>query len=412
MSQRESFRLSRHVDGYDLALELTGENADRLIDRALTAAETEMSRALKKESVVESGYAGIIGASAPMQALFRMMEKIKTTDSTVLVLGENGTGKELVAKGLHKTSKRAGKNFVATNCSAFNDNLLESELFGHKRGSFTGASNDKMGLFEAAHHGTFFMDEVGDMSAALQVKLLRVLQEGTLTPVGGTEQKKVDVRIIAATNRDLETMVKEKTFREDLYYRLHVVALRIPPLRDRKDDIPRLVSAFMHRLSEREKTNKTFARKAMARLMAHHWPGNVRELENEVERAWVLSGDATVIDEDVLNPALLRIQNIAPLDLVKLATLPPPAAIPATGQATTDSTPSPPPSEPNPHAIPSDLLNAPMPEAVEKLEKQMITAALERAKSNRTKAAELLGISRRNLIRKIADLGLEDLGKA
>ena len=180
-----------------------------------------------------------------MQQIARLIEKVAPTQCTVLITGENGTGKELVAQAIHRASPRANRPFVAANCSAFNDNLLESELFGHRRGAFTGASGDKRGLFEEADTGTFLLDEVGDMSPALQVKLLRVLQEGTFMPVGGTQTKKVDVRIIAATNKDLSAMVKAGTFREDLYYRLHVVALRTPPLRERGADLDILIDYFI-----------------------------------------------------------------------------------------------------------------------------------------------------------------------
>jgi len=300
------------------------------------------------------------------------------------VLGENGTGKELVAKAIHAQSRRSRQSFVATNCSAFNDNLLESELFGHRRGSFTGAVADKPGLFSVADGGTFFMDEVGDMSPALQVKLLRVLQEGVFMPVGGTETKRVDVRIIAATNRDLASMVKTGSFREDLYYRLHVVSLKVPPLRDRKDDIDPLVSHFLARLGKRDDRSKVLTPRAMDQLRVHDWPGNVRELENEMERVWVLSGDESVIDEDLLSPSVRRQRR----------SVAPPAAAPAA------------------HADPSQTGPAStLPEAVEALERRMIGEELKRNKGNKTRTAEALGISRRNLIRKVQGYDLDDAGK-
>jgi transcriptional regulator with PAS, ATPase and Fis domain len=326
-----------------------------------------------------------------MLALFKMLERVQRSDATVLVLGENGTGKELVARGIHLASRRAAKQFVATNCSAFNDNLLESEMFGHRRGAFTGAVADKPGLFESADGGTFFMDEVGDMSPALQVKLLRVLQEGTFMPVGGTESKKVDVRIVAATNRDLTAMVKAGTFREDLFYRLHVVSLRVPPLRERRDDIPVLVQHFLAKLEKREKRTKVITPRTLERLVAHAWPGNVRELENEMERLWVLTGEDGVIDEDQLSPAIARRRS---------SVEPVPVAAPA-------APPVAPPSAPAafvPHGS--------MPEAVESLERRMIGEELRRAKGNKTKAADALGISRRNLIRKVQAYGLEEGDRA
>src|SRR5690606_608478 len=193
---------------------------------------------LNKELGSRYKYDNMIGKSKPMQDLYSLLDKIKSADSTVLIQGENGTGKELIAKAIHYNSLRKDKAFVVQNCSAFNDNLLESELFGHVKGSFTGAIRDKKGLFEMADRGTFFLDEIGDTSPTMQVKLLRVLQEGTFMPVGSVDSRRVDVRVIAATNRNLKEMVEEGTFREDLYYRLNVINLRVPPLRERKEDIP------------------------------------------------------------------------------------------------------------------------------------------------------------------------------
>ena len=328
--------------------------------------------------------AGIVGQSAPMCDLFRMLDRIRASHATVLVTGENGTGKELVAKAIHKMSRRAKADFVATNCSAFNDNLLESELFGHRRGAFTGAVSDKAGLFQIADDGTFFLDAVGDMSSALQVKLLRVLQEGTFTPVGGTEPKKVDVRIVAATNRDLNKMVADGTFRQDLYYRLHVVHLRVPPLRERKDDIPLLVDFFLRRLAQRERQDKTLSSAAYEMLMKHDWPGNVRELENEIERVWVLSGDDALIGSEHLSPSLGRRKIRAESSTVETASAGP---------------------------APIEIDGRTLPEAVESLERRMISEGLERTGGNKTKTAEALGISRRNLIRKVQAYGLDDAGR-
>lgn len=309
---------------------------------------------------------GIVGDSAPMRDMFRIIERVRTSHATILITGENGTGKELVARTIHEESSRRLKRFVATNCSAFNDNLLESELFGHRRGAFTGAVNDKPGLVEVANGGTFFMDEVGDMSPALQVKVLRFLQEGTYMPVGASDERRVDVRIIAATNRDLSQMVRAGSFREDLYYRLHVVAVHVPALRERGDDIALLVHTFLDRLAARDGKKKRLTDGALLRLRNHPWPGNVRELENEIERLWVLSGDDGLIDESNLSDAVRR------------------------------SVPPPPPAP---------ILNLPdsqsLPAAVEALERHMITESLKRTKGNKTKSAQDLGISRRNLIRKV-----------
>ncbi|MBN4049433.1 sigma 54-interacting transcriptional regulator [bacterium AH-315-N03] len=387
---QERARREREVHGgATLSVEVAGENADSIAEKAFAAALAAVDHAPAVDPIAEDieSYAGIIGGSAPMRALFRMLDRIKSSSATVLVLGENGTGKELVAHAIHAQSKRANQEFVATNCSAFNDNLLESELFGHRRGAFTGAVVDKPGLFQVADNGTFFMDEVGDMSPALQVKLLRVLQEGVFTPVGGTETKKVDVRIIAATNRDLTNLVKTGVFREDLYYRLHVVSLRVPPLRERKDDIPRLVACFLGRLAERDGRTKILTQRAYAQLAAHEWPGNVRELENEMERVWVLSGDETVIDEDLLSASVRRTRPGISQPRTTPAPQTPAPQIPEAGTTT-------------------------LPEAVEALERRMISDELGRNKGNKTRTAEALGISRRNLIRKVQGYGLQDAGRS
>jgi transcriptional regulator with PAS, ATPase and Fis domain len=385
-------RVERELpSGRRLAIEIEGEDAERYAERAfaLAASDIENGDRGEPEPEIIQSYAGIVGGGDAMRALFRMLERIRNSDATVLVLGENGTGKELVARAIHAQSRRAGKAFVATNCSAFNDNLLESELFGHRRGAFTGAVSDKPGLFSVADGGTFFMDEVGDMSPALQVKLLRVLQEGVFMPVGGTETKKVDVRIIAATNRDLAQMVKDSSFREDLYYRLHVVSLKVPTLRERRDDIAVLVEHFLRRLGKRDGKQKVLTQRAMAQLRTHEWPGNVRELENEMERVWVLSGDDKVIDEELLSPTVRQ---------TRPSVLPRRPSTPAQPNAESPSRP--------------ELLTRTLPEAVEALERTMIAAALEKHRGNKTRTAEALGISRRNLIRKVQGYGLENTGRS
>jgi two-component system, NtrC family, response regulator PilR len=244
---------------------------------------------LRREFRKVHGMGNLIGKSNKMQELFKMIEVVSATNSTVLLTGESGTGKELVAKAIHLNSPRAEESFVSVNCGAFTESLLESELFGYVRGAFTGAAGNKKGLFEVADKGTMFLDEVGDTSLAMQVKLLRVLQERTLRRVGGTEEIPVDVRIIAATNRDLSEMVAENQFREDLFYRISVIPLELPPLRHRRDDIPLLAGHFLNRL------NDTMGRKidrisdeALKKLETYEWPGNVRELENAMERAFIL----------------------------------------------------------------------------------------------------------------------------
>jgi len=253
---------------------------------------------LKRQLKKKDEFKEIIGKSEEIQSVFNLVNKVADTDSTILISGESGTGKELIAKAIHYRSGRASAPFVSINCGALPENLLESELFGHVKGSFTGAIRDKEGMFKVASGGTFFLDEVGETTLAIQVKLLRVLQEREIIPVGGTAPIKVDVRLIAATNADLEKAVKEERFRADLYYRLNVIPVLIPPLRDRRDDIPLLVDHFLRIASERSGRPKTVSKEAMELLSNYDWPGNVRELENIVERACILQdGDEFRIDD-------------------------------------------------------------------------------------------------------------------
>ncbi len=345
-----------------------------LIEHMLGEAALDVGLALRErdsEPDLEAGkrvrYAGILGGSTNMQELYSLIERVAPSDSTVLIQGENGTGKELVARAIHTRSLRSGHRFVVTNCSAFNDNLLDSELFGYKRGAYTGAVSDKAGLFETADLGTFFLDEIGDMSPALQVKVLRVLQEGTFNRVGDTETRKVDVRIIAATNRDLTNMVATGLFREDLFYRINVINVALPALRERRGDIALLVDAFLARQTKARP--KKLAPECAQRMLEYPWPGNVRELENEIERLVVLSGDAPVIAESLLSP---RIRTYTP----------------------------------DPDAIAEGDADS-LPAAVEALERKMISAAMRRHSGNKTRAAEELKVSRRNLIRLVQKYELE-----
>jgi two-component system response regulator PilR (NtrC family) len=244
---------------------------------------------LRREFRKLHGMGNLIGKSKKMQELFKMIEVVSATNSTVLITGESGTGKELVAKAIHLNSPRAEEAFVSVNCGAFTETLLESELFGYVKGAFTGATANKKGLFEVADKGTIFLDEVGDTSVAMQVKLLRVLQERTLRRVGGTEEIPIDVRIIEATNRNLSEMVAENQFREDLFYRISVIPLELPPLRHRRDDIPLLADHFLARLnSTMGKKIDRFSDDALKKIESYDWPGNVRELENAMERAFIL----------------------------------------------------------------------------------------------------------------------------
>ena len=263
----------------------------------------EENRQLRKEVQRASGFAGIIGESAKMRQVFDMINSVLDSEATVLVQGESGTGKELVARALHYHGLRRERPFVALFCGSLPESLLESELFGHKKGAFTGAASDKKGLFETADSGTFFLDEIGDISLAIQTQLLRVLQEGEIKRVGENHVRKVDVRIIAATNKNLDEKIKDGSFREDLYYRLNVMNIYMPPLRERAEDLPVLAQSFLMLFAGKyKKTLHGFAGEAMDRLVRHHWPGNIRELKNTVERAVVLAKGALIGKEDLRLP--------------------------------------------------------------------------------------------------------------
>jgi transcriptional regulator with PAS, ATPase and Fis domain len=277
-----------------LAPELTDADLARVKDlvRSAAAAVERALPATIAPTTFTHPFDEIVGDAPAVREVVKLLAKVVKSEATVLVHGESGTGKELIARAIHYHGPRAKKPFIVQNCSAFNDNLLESALFGHVRGAFTGAVKDQKGLFEVADGGTFFLDEIGDMSAALQVKLLRVLQEGTFMPVGGTKPVKVDVRIIAASHKDLQSMVAHKQFREDLFYRVNVLKLTVPPLRDRVADIPRLAMHFVTKHWKGAGQVPRLSQSALARLVAYPWPGNIRELENEIERMLVLAADA------------------------------------------------------------------------------------------------------------------------
>ena len=244
--------------------------------------------------------AGIIGNSLSMQTVYKRIGQVSSSDVTVLITGESGTGKELIARAVHKNSLRNNKPFIAVNCSAIPENLIESELFGHEKGAFTGANQQRIGYFEQCDSGTIFLDEIGDMPLAAQTKILRALQEGELLRVGGSDVIKVDVRIIAATNKSIESMVKEGTFREDLYYRLNVVRIELPPLRERKEDIPLLINFLLKKVSKNNQgVAEVVASDAMAALTEYEWPGNVRELENVMHRSAVLSQGDSILLKDL-----------------------------------------------------------------------------------------------------------------
>ncbi|MDQ3804092.1 MAG: sigma-54 dependent transcriptional regulator [Acidobacteriota bacterium] len=259
------------------------------------------NRHLRRELDRRYSFSQIIGTSEALQQVFRLVEKVAATNTNVLIQGESGTGKELIARAIHHNSPRADRPFVAINCGALPETLLESELFGHTKGAFTGATSARPGLFRSAEGGTVFLDEVGEISPAMQVRILRAVQEHEVTPVGSSAPVQFDARLICATNRDLEKEVTEGRFREDLFYRLNVIELHLPPLRERREDIPLLARHFITRTArEQQQNEKAVEPDALTALLNYHWPGNVRELQNAIERAFTLSGDA--IDLDSLPP--------------------------------------------------------------------------------------------------------------
>lgn len=318
--------------------------------------------------------ATMIGTSAPMRALFDMIAKVAASNATVLIQGESGTGKELAARAIHQLSERHAKNFVPVNCAAIPDDLLESELFGHVKGSFTGAYANRAGRFEMADKGTLFLDEIGDMKANLQVKLLRVLQNREFEPVGASKSQKVDVRIVAATNKNLEELVVTRDFREDLYYRLSVIPITIPPLRERREDIPLLIHTFLNRFNtDKHHAVKGFSRDALGILCNYEWPGNVRELENLVERLVILKGSGLIVPDDL--PEKYLSGKITPIVAVQTRELQCDNVLPEGGIC----------------------LNS----AVDEFENNLIMQALARSGGNKKEAAMLLNLKRTTLIEKL-----------
>ena len=377
------------------------------VQRALSYNEAVSENAyLRKQLKKKYQFNQIIGASAKMQEVFKMIERVADTDSTILVLGESGTGKELVARALHFNSRRQFAPFIPVNCSALPESLLESELFGHRKGSFTGAINDKKGLFQEADGGTIFLDEVSSMSPMLQTRLLRVLQEREVRRVGDNVPVYVNVRVLAATNEPLEKKIKEGTFREDLYYRLNVIPINLPPLRERRDDIPLLVSHFLkNKIHARTGQLIQMTRLAMEVLCAHDWPGNVRELENAIERACVLC-ENNVIQVSDLPPGLHRYANDTTTDtVVETRTGAPPQSLVVLSEglypirsveAQTMNLNSPPGE--------SQSL-VPLKSYLREQELVYLNRALAQAAGDKEKAAELLGVSLATLYRKLSEEG-------
>jgi DNA-binding NtrC family response regulator len=325
----------------------------RIVERALAQA----ARAEEPQSPAAAGPpAGLTGRSAPMLEVYKQVARAADSSSPVLIIGESGTGKELVARAIHSNSKRANDPFVAINCGAVVETLLESELFGHVRGAFTGAVSDRPGIFAQAGNGTVLLDEVGETTAALQVRLLRVLEEGEVRPVGGSRSQRVNARVIAATNVDLEQAAAAGRFRKDLYYRLSVLVIRIPPVRQRRADLPLLIDRFLEEACARAGRRKTLSSDALEALMRYAWPGNVRELRNAMERL-VMFGQGTVID---------------------LSDLPPPLTAP--------------------REAPQEGPFADLP-SLDELERRYLLHVLQAVEGNRTRAADILGVDRRTLYR-------------
>ena len=365
-----------------------------LVANALKAAR-DMKQVVSYEPLLQSEdyELGIVGRSEAMQRVFKLIGQIAASDATVLVTGESGTGKELVARAIYSHSRRSAQPFLAINCAAIPEPLLESELFGHERGAFTGASLQRIGKFEQCHHGTLFLDEIGDMTPPTQTKILRVLQSGAFERVGGNQLIQTDVRVIAATNKPLEAAVAAQQFREDLFYRLNVVRIHIPPLRDRRDDLPLLVNYFLKKISgEQQQTPKSIAAGVIQTLQKYHWPGNVRELENAIRRAHVLAkGDAILLND-----------------------LPPEISGPGAGD--TPHTPGARAAAGDETAVTETVGLArqlfqwakrdPQLKILPAVERELIIQALQETGNNQVHAAQLLGITRATLRKRIEKFGI------
>lgn len=343
-----------------------------IVDRTLNSQELEREvRTLRAQVVQRYAFHNLIGKSPAMQEIYSKIEQVADSRTTVLISGESGTGKELVAKALHYNSSRRDRPFVALNCAALPETLIESELFGHEKGSFTDATARRVGQFELAHTGTLFLDEIGDLSPITQAKLLRVLQEREFTRIGGVQPIKVDVRIVAATNQNLDELVRKNQFREDLYYRINVISLYLPPLRERGEDLPLLAKHFLaKRIDEEKRPQQEFSKEALELLTQYPWPGNVREMENVIEQAFIWSQDSNVITPEHL-PSMLK-------------------------------------SDTRSSSLRDETLagRLSLEKAVMEFEREIILDALKRTNYVQTHAANLLGISRRMLKYRMDTLGI------
>jgi len=361
--ETSSAELARRVE---TVTRLRAELAERYREKSREANRLRDAEAARGAALVEGEFPGVVARSPAMKRVLALVSKVAPSDAPVLLIGESGTGKEVLARALHALSPRSKGPFVAENCGALADPLLESELFGHEKGAFTGAVGTREGLFEAARAGTLLLDEVGEMSPNLQVKLLRVLEEREVRRVGGHERIAVDARIVAATHRDLEAMVAAGTFRSDIYYRLNVVRIEVPPLRERAEDVPALLDRFLTTFGKGEVTIEPQAREI---LLSYSWPGNVRELENEVQRLCVLVGTGGVVRPGLLSPAILGVMGSR--------------------------------SEPvSAETSPGELWR------LEDVERAAIERALRRANGNKTVAARLLGLAKTSLYNRMEKLGL------
>jgi two-component system nitrogen regulation response regulator GlnG len=358
-------------------------NLKVVVDAALKAqAELKAATTFKPQLTVEEHQDSIVGKSAAMQQVFKMVGRVSHSDAPVMITGESGSGKELVARAIHHYSQRSGKSFIAINCAAIPEQLLESELFGHEKGAFTGAVGTRVGRFEQSNGGTLFLDEIGDMPLALQGKILRVLQEGEFSRLGGNETLKANVRIIAATNRNLEQEVSRRAFREDLFYRLNVVRIQLPPLRQRTEDIRLLAEYFLQRVaSQKHLPRFQISEEAMRILEGYSWPGNVRELQNTIQRACVLA------TSDLLTPKDIPLGSGDSSETAS-APMPPASAAPLTSEAAIEVLLKAAQADPEVQLLPW-------------LEREFTLYAMKATKGNQVRAAKLLGITRATLRKRI-----------
>lgn len=398
----------------------------QLVANALKAArDTRQTVAMRPQLEQQDYELGVIGRSAPMQEVFKLIGQLAASDATALITGESGTGKELVARSIFQNSRRAKEPFMAINCAAIPENLLESELFGHEKGAFTGATAQRPGRFEQCHRGTLFLDEIGDMPPATQTKILRVLQSGTFERVGGNTTLEVDVRIIAATNKPLEEAVARKEFREDLFYRLNVVRVHMPPLRERQGDIRLLVDFFLRKIGGSGAGSKSIGEKTLAVLEAYHWPGNVRELENVLRRAVVVSKGSAILESD-LPPEIL--QSVQSERAARPASTGSSSMVETSQGSSTPAAPA--PSVPPVEAGLSSALASSLDPAITgdirplvlqlfrwarlqsgikvlpAVERELVIEALKETQGNQVRAAKLLGITRATLRKRVDKFGI------